>query len=162
VALERALFKRLKYGEKLMTRRFHLAIAITAAALSTGTALAQAQGGPAPGTANAANVTREMNDERQSYNQLIGKQTPTKVTGNKAVPANLADLTPGTQVRDKRGTVIGTVESVEADGAIVASAAGKVKVPVEGFGINKKGLLLSLTKAEFDAAVATATAAPRG
>jgi hypothetical protein len=62
----------------------------------------------------------------------------------------------GAQLLDKAGVAIGTIESVAADGAVVATLTGKVKVPLEAFGINKKGLLVDLSKKEFDTLVAQA------
>jgi hypothetical protein len=77
-------------------------------------------------------------------------------------PANAAEIAIGSQVRDKRGKPVGAVEGVEADGAVVVTAAGKVKVPLEAFGKDDKGLVIGITKAEFDKLVASATAAPAG
>lgn len=73
--------------------------------------------------------------------------------------ASASDIIAGSGVQDVRGKPVGTVESVAADGAVVATAAGKVMVPLEAFGKNKKGLMLGITKAEFDAAVAGAVGA---
>lgn len=75
------------------------------------------------------------------------------------VPAEAADIVAGRDVRDKRGKGIGLVESVEPDGAVVATEVGRVKVPLEAFGKDGKGLMLDLTKGEFDKLVAEATAA---
>ncbi|MBV9930385.1 MAG: hypothetical protein JO013_05525 [Alphaproteobacteria bacterium] len=79
-----------------------------------------------------------------------------------ARPAAAGDLKAGAAVADKYGRPLGTIEAVAADGAVVATAAGKVKVPLDAFGKNAKGLLLALTKREFDALVAKANAAPAG
>ena len=73
--------------------------------------------------------------------------------------AAAGDIVTGSEVRDSRGKIVGMVEAVESDGAVVAAAAGRVKVPLEAFGKNRKGLMLGITKAEFDAAVASAMAA---
>ena len=82
--------------------------------------------------------------------------------GDGARPAAVADLVPGAAVNDARGAKLGTIESVATDGAVVAAEAGKVKVPLDAFGKNRGGLLLGLGKAEFDALVAKAQAAPAG
>lgn len=74
----------------------------------------------------------------------------------RAVPATPGDVTVGSEVRDSKGVVIGTIESVSMAAAVVASTGGKVEVPLEGFGKNNKGLLIGMTKADFDAAVAAA------
>ncbi|RYD89430.1 MAG: hypothetical protein EOP61_31665 [Sphingomonadales bacterium] len=65
-------------------------------------------------------------------------------------------MTIGSEIRDSKGAVLGKVDSVSMSAAVVAAEGGKVEVPLESFGKNNKGLLLSLTKAEFDAAVAAA------
>jgi hypothetical protein len=50
------------------------------------------------------------------------------------------------------------VEKVEGAEAVLRSGTAVVKVPLEGFGINKKGLLLNLTKPQFDQMVASLAA----
>ena len=89
---------------------------------------------------------------RDARNQKGGTQ-------GKRVPAEAADIVAGRDVRDKRGKGIGLVESVEPDGAVVATELGRVKVPLEAFGKDGKGLMLDLMKGEFDKLVAEATAA---
>lgn len=79
-----------------------------------------------------------------------------------AVPAKPADIVAQAVVNDKNGQPIGTIASVDADGAVVATAAGKVMVPLNAFGKNKKGLLLDTSKRDFDALVAKANATPAG
>jgi len=76
--------------------------------------------------------------------------------GGRARPAKAEDVKVGTPLLDKTGAAIGSIESVEADGAVVATVAGKVKVPLEAFGLNKRGLLVDLSKSEFDTLVAQA------
>lgn len=75
------------------------------------------------------------------------------------VAAEAADVVAGRDVRDKRGKGIGLIESVAPDGAVVVTELGKVKVPLEAFGKDGMGLMLDLTKGEFDKLVAEATAA---
>jgi hypothetical protein len=101
-----------------------------------------------------AEGTRDASDRRAQQTARRG--------GDGARPAAVADLVAGAAVSDARGAKIGTIESVAADGAVVAADAGKVKVPLDAFGKNRGGLLLGLGKAEFDALVAKAQAAPAG
>ena len=82
--------------------------------------------------------------------------------GGRAVPARLADIVAQAIISDSGGQPVGTIETVEADGAIVTTAAGKVKVPLDAFGKNRKGLLIGMTKEDFDALVAKANATPAG
>jgi hypothetical protein len=48
------------------------------------------------------------------------------------------------------------IEQVDADGVVVSMGTAKVKVPVEAFGHNKAGLLLDMTRAQFEQVVAQA------
>ena len=79
---------------------------------------------------------------------------------SRARPATPAEIVAGSALADSAGTLIGTVESVTADGAIVVSGAARVMVPLEAFGIDGGRLLLGITKGEFDAAAAGAIAQP--
>jgi hypothetical protein len=83
-------------------------------------------------------------------------------SGGKAVPATPADIVATATVSDKAGQTIGTIESVDADGAVVATLAGKVKVPLNAFGKNRNGLLIGMTKRDFEALVEKANASPAG
>jgi hypothetical protein len=73
-----------------------------------------------------------------------------------ARPATKDELTAGASVYDKTGIAMARIESVQADGVVVSLGTGKVKVPAEAFGHNKAGLLLDMTKAQFEQVVAQA------
>ena len=141
-----------------MTRAF-LRLAALSLLLPAGTALAQ--GGPAPGTADSTKVTSSRQQEDASYNRLIGATH--RKGGGKTVVAAASDVLPGLEVADKKGMVLGLIESVDAASAIIVSATGRVSVPRDVFGKNRHGLVLDILKPEFDAQVAAANAAaPKG
>ena len=73
-----------------------------------------------------------------------------------ARPAKKDELASGAAVNDNRGVLIAKIEKVDPDGVIVAVGTAKIKVPADAFGHNKAGLLLDMTKAQFDAVVAQA------
>ena len=77
-----------------------------------------------------------------------------------ARPAEPADVVAGRPVSDNTGETIGTIESAAADGAVVSTNGGRVRVPLEAFGIASGNLLLAMTKAEFDAIVSGANQQP--
>jgi hypothetical protein len=79
-----------------------------------------------------------------------------KNTSDKARPARKDELTVGAIVNDKTGIAIAKIEQVDLDGVVVSMGAAKVKVPAEAFGHNKAGLLLDMTKAQFEQVVAQA------
>jgi len=50
----------------------------------------------------------------------------------------------------------GYIKSIDPDGVVVATVGGQVKVPSDALGKNQKGLLIGMTKADFDKLVAQA------
>ena len=140
-------------------------VALGAVTIS-GTATAQQQAGPAPGTSDSTKVVSSNREENAGYNKVIGAMDPVKAkpdtkvkTPGKAVPASAADIKPGSALRDSKGYAIGTIASVDADGAIVATPKTRIKVPLVAFGKDETGLLLGITAAKFDELVAKASSA---
>lgn len=137
-----------------------LAFAAVAAALTLAGA-AQAQTAPAPGTVNPATfdvspgaaemrtLDRASDFERLRDDVARRKAGPTK--SRTPVPASPGDVTPGREVRDKKGLLVGTVERVDAEFAVVAGPLGKLEVELKSFAKNNKGLLINLPKAKLDA-----------
>jgi hypothetical protein len=79
-----------------------------------------------------------------------------------AVAARPADIVAQAAVSDTNGQPVGTIDSVDAEGAVIVTASGKVKVPLDAFGKNRKGLLIGMSKHDFEALVAKANATPAG
>lgn len=113
-------------------------------------------GGPAAGSTDASRAARDTNAVREDYNRLAGSQNRKKGKKVTAVPAKAEEVVAGKVVSSLKGELLGTVEAVEADGAIVTTAKGKVKIPLEGFGRTDQGLVLAISKEEFEAAVVSA------
>lgn len=84
------------------------------------------------------------------------KRVPGAPRKDAAQPAVAADLIAGATLADPKGLDIGYIKSVDPDGVVVATTGGQVKVPAEAFGKNKKGLLIGMSKADFDKLVAQA------
>lgn len=139
-------------------------------------ASAQPAGGPPAGAVQTggprvqdiAAANREVDAD---YNTLAGRgvevtnksRDGARPRQNKAsaIPATAADLMPGASVRDVSGTPIATIERLEADGAVVKSEDKLAKLPLDAFGKDEAGLLLGITAAEFQTAIAaTAVAVP--
>jgi hypothetical protein len=152
-------------------RKF-LIFAGTLAASATGPAFAQMASGGAPqGAADIRNsdmgahdtatmpsnldVIRNgirANDMDRTAQALREKLGPAR-------PAKAAELTAGAAVNDNTGAAIGKIEAVQVDGVVLTNGIAKVKVPADAFGHNKAGLLLDMSKAQFDKIVAQANAA---
>lgn len=67
--------------------------------------------------------------------------------------ATQADLKAGATVYDSAGATVGTIESVTGTGAVIASGKLRAEVPAASFAKNAQGLVIGITKAEFEAAV---------
>ena len=74
--------------------------------------------------------------------------------GGSIVAATRSDFRAGAEVRDPEGGLVGTVESVDDDGAVVSTGSVRAKLPFGSFGKNDRGLVISLSRAELEAAAA--------
>jgi hypothetical protein len=121
-----------------------------------------------PGSVNGA-AARADRDEQASYNRAVGQGV--KVTNADGKPvvvkkgpvaATAADITVGATVRDKAGVPFATVEKIDSDGVVVKTGDKLAKLGLQAFGKDEGGLLIGLTAADFQAAIAkTAIAAPQ-
>jgi hypothetical protein len=74
--------------------------------------------------------------------------------------ATQADLRAGAAVSDTQGGSVGTIESADTEGAVVATGKARAKLPLASFGKNASGgLVVSMTKAQIEAAASTAAPA---
>ena len=73
-------------------------------------------------------------------------------TGAKVTAATAADIKKDVPVYDQKGGVVGKIESVSAKGAVVNTGKARAEIPMESFGKNDKGLVMSMTKVELEAA----------
>jgi hypothetical protein len=72
-------------------------------------------------------------------------------------PVQLAakeDITAGATVIDQQGGSVGTIESVSAEGAVIATGKARVQIPLGSFGKSASGLVIGMTKIELEAAAA--------
>jgi hypothetical protein len=79
-------------------------------------------------------------------------QAQTNVAAGPVTLATAADLRAGTQVLDAAGGVVGTVVSADADSAVVNTGTIRAEIPLRSFGKNNRGLVISLTRAQLEAA----------
>lgn len=78
----------------------------------------------------------------------------------KAATALNAALVPGAPVHGKAGALIGTVKEVTGDQVVIDRASGPVSLTKQAFATDPRGVIISLTAQELDAA-AKAAAAPK-
>ena len=87
--------------------------------------------------------------------------TPSAATTNAATAAaTQADLKAGTPVFDQTGGSVGTIESANAQGGVVATGKARARIPIASFGKNDRGLVIAMTKVQLEAAAAGKAAHP--
>jgi hypothetical protein len=149
-------------------------IVATAALIAGTSSQALAQGAPAPpaqptaqqpDSIAAARAAREQqegfdrlardgvqinNAERQEDSARLARQNAPRA-------ATAADLTAGATVRATDGLQVATIERLEADGAVVRVGDRLAKLPLDAFGKNDAGLMIAVTAAEFQTAIAASS-----
>jgi hypothetical protein len=103
-----------------------------------------------------------MSAAAQYGGQGMGQQAPAQASQmqqnnmqtqtNEVTPAAAADVKAGATVHDQKGGVVGKIESVDSEGAVVSTGTAKAKIPLSSIAKGEKGLTISMTKAELDAA----------
>jgi hypothetical protein len=71
--------------------------------------------------------------------------------------ATEADIKKDAEVYDQNGELVGKIDSVKAEGAIVNTGKARAEIPITSFGKNDKGLVISISKADLDAQAKTET-----
>jgi hypothetical protein len=138
---------------------------VTTGAANGQTAPSGPPGGPSMGGPRVQDIAAGNRQTDSDYNTLAARGV--KVTNEdranlpkpkhaEAGPATAADIKPGALVRDIKGVQIGTIVSADAEQAVVDTGAGKIGVPLIGFGKDDRGLLLSMTADKFKQLVAQA------
>ncbi len=69
----------------------------------------------------------------------------------------ISDVREGSIVHDTQGGRVGTIESVDENGAVVSTGRARASLPFSSFGRDGRGLVISLTRAELEAEVAART-----
>jgi hypothetical protein len=141
-----------------------LLLAAAAMCLGTGTAYAQEAGAdPSTGGVGSSSPNARLagamsdHDATRERDEALAKQRPRVATkSTRSVPATPEDITVGSELRDNKGDLVGTIDSVTMASAIVDYGSGKVAIPLEAVGKNNKGLLIGMSKADFLKMAATA------
>lgn len=139
-------------------RKLPLLLGLTVGSVSVATiaqvGVAYPQGNDASANATSDSRSRASGpnaaDEYLHRQQMQDLATKESVSFDAARPAKPNELSAGAKVNDKSGVQIATIDKIETDGIILSDGGAKVKVPVDAFGHNKAGLLLDMTKLQFD------------
>ena len=71
-----------------------------------------------------------------------------------AAAAAAAKITAGAAVKDTAGGSVGTIKSIEGEFALLDTSAVQVKLPLTAFAASGDGVVVSMTKAQIEAAAA--------
>ena len=124
---------------------------ILVGAAATGLSVAAAAQMPPPSEQPTQSTGPENMQQPQSSTALT-RQSSSEPDKVELKPATAADIKAGVAVLDQKGGAVGKVESVETDGVVVSTGTVKAKIPASSFGSSDKGLVIAMTKAEFEAA----------
>lgn len=84
--------------------------------------------------------------------QEPAQQSESQSPASEVKAATAAEIKTGATVNDQKGGEVGKVESVDAEGVVVSTGTVRAKIPASSFGISEKGLVISMTRAELEAA----------
>ena len=126
-----------------------LAIALAATAIPFSVC---AQAAPAQETPSAA--PQETQTPAPGESQMA--PTPQAPVQQSAAPKA------GDTIYDNAGEIIGPIDSVNGAQIVVVSAKGKATIPAAAVAPGAKGLMINMTKAQFETAVAAAHATKTG
>ena len=93
----------------------------------------------------------QVGQESQSSTAL-SRQADAPADTGQVKAATSADIKAGAAVYDPKGGTVGKVESVAADGVVVSTGSVRAKIPAKSLGKSDKGLVIAMTKSEFEAA----------
>ena len=112
-------------------------------------------------TASEAQVRAEQEADRavaEARAEVLAEaQAEAAAEGEAVRPVTISDVREGNAVHDPQGGVVGTVESVDETGAVVSTGQARARLPFSSFGRNGRGLVIAMTRAQFEAEVAART-----
>lgn len=155
--------------DKIVKPLLAAALITLGAGTLVGTAHAQAgapgSGAPAGPGYTAENTTvknggdetyRDADAAREAAIAKVRENRGEKPKTIRTVPAKPEEVTVGAEIRDKKGEHVGVIDSVSMSAAVLHADGGAVEVPLDAFGKDDKGLIIGMTKADFDKLVADA------
>ena len=84
--------------------------------------------------------------------QSVPSAAAAQAQSGQLTAAKLADAKAGATVLDQQGGTVGKIVSATAKGVVVDTGTVRATIPLSSFGKSDKGLVLSMTKEEIDAA----------
>ncbi|HET6940708.1 MAG TPA: hypothetical protein VFH89_00960 [Sphingomicrobium sp.] len=95
-------------------------------------------------------TTTETSPTVTPEGQPAATTTQTTTTETQVAAATADDFKKGVSVFDQSGALVGKIDSVKGDGAIVNTGKARAEIPLASFGKNDQGLVVATTKADID------------
>ena len=90
------------------------------------------------------------------------KASQAQASGSAATaPATAADVKAGLSVYDQKGGVVGKISSVSGANAVIDTGTTRAQIPISSFAKSDKGLVISMTKSELEAAAKKSPPKPK-
>lgn len=128
--------------------------AVAAALTLAGAAHAQIAPAPPPPAPPPSVEFRGPDERIADLNRLRDDVAAGRTRSSRPVPVHPDDVTVGSEVRDSKGIVIGSIEKVGKGFAVITSPGGRIEIEFASLAKNNKGLMINMPKAKFDALVA--------
>lgn len=110
---------------------------------------------PSPdGTEPTAPAQESLPAETTTQDSAAAPQAAQTVPAGAVVAATAGDVKAGAIVNDEAGQNVGTIEAVSSEGAVISTGKSRAQVPLTAFAKKDGALVIGMTKAELDAAVA--------
>ena len=114
---------------------------------------APGQTGTTPGQAQTSPGQASEITPAQTGTTPSGQPAPSEqAQANQVTAATAADVKAGTAVFDQKGGSVGKIVSATAKEAVIDTGTVKASIPLSSFGKNDKGLVISMSKEDIDAA----------
>jgi hypothetical protein len=127
---------------------------VSAPVTTSDTAATGEQGAPASDVAASGATSASQAAESATATDSAATTTTAQAstTSDQPVAVSKADVRTGATVRGSDGSAVGKIESVSADAAVVSTGKAKAQIPFTSFGKTDKGLVIAMSKSQFEAA----------
>ena len=112
----------------------------------------QSTPGQAQTTPGEASTMTPAQTGQTPSGQSVPNAAASQPQAGQLTTATLADAKEGVSVFDQKGGKVGKIVSATAKGVVVDTGTVKAAIPLSSFGKSDKGLVISMTREEIDAA----------
>ena len=150
----------MQFTLKLLAGAATAGLSFGAAAQPASQAQGASQQQPAGDTAAQSASQAQGASQQQPAGDTAAQQTSgdsTATANANLKPVTAASVKAGDKVNDTKGDPVGKIESVSGKTAVISSGSARAQIPLSSLARNEKGLVIAMTKSQFDAAAKAKT-----